>query len=112
MAFSEAGGPTIRFATYSTDSEEPITLDITLEVDEIDGSWNFVYFGYNGETGSVYAAVKGSNSDMKVATASGITHDSSDTLDFQVGSPAGSYTINGYYFNNQINTGDASYFGS
>jgi hypothetical protein len=49
-AFGDAGGPVIRFATYTTGSDEPITLDLTLEVDEIDGSWNFIYFGYNHET--------------------------------------------------------------
>jgi len=36
-AFGTAGEPVVKFATYSTDQTDPIILQLSLEVSEIDG---------------------------------------------------------------------------
>jgi len=60
--FGTAGGPVVSFITYSTDSDEPITLQLALDTSEVDGAWNFVSFSYSAESESVYAGLKGGNS--------------------------------------------------
>lgn len=37
LPFGTAGGPVIKFATYSTSKSEPVNLEIELDTDEIDG---------------------------------------------------------------------------
>jgi len=39
---------------------EEVQIDIPLDVDEVDGSWNWIYFGYSHETKKAMAALKGS----------------------------------------------------
>jgi hypothetical protein len=56
--FGEAGGPVIRFTTYNLNGEN-VDLDIELDVDEVDGAWNWIYFGYSAAHQKVVAAVKG-----------------------------------------------------
>jgi hypothetical protein len=43
---------------------EEVHIDLPLEVDEVDGSWNWIYFGYSHASGKVSAALKGSKSDL------------------------------------------------
>jgi len=43
-----------------------------LGTDEIDASWNFLYFGYDASEEMVYASLKGSKSDIQVKTVYGI----------------------------------------
>jgi hypothetical protein len=103
--FGAAQGPVLRFSTYSISSDETVNIDIELDVDEVDGSWNFIYFGYNADTQLVTAAVKGSKSSLKTRTKHGIVHNAPKKLNFAAGNPGGSHTVNGYYFNIQFNYG-------
>jgi hypothetical protein len=59
-----------------------------LGTDEIDASWNFLYFGYDSINEKFYAALKGSKSDIQVKTVTGVAHSAVPAgLTFQVGSP-------------------------
>jgi hypothetical protein len=53
---------------------EEVHIDLPLEVDEVDGSWNWIYFGYSHGSGKVSAALKGSKSDLKTKLVSNIAH--------------------------------------
>jgi hypothetical protein len=55
---------------------------LELEANEVDGIWNFVTFSYNGATSTVYAGLKGGLSKTKSATATGVTHLTSNSLTY------------------------------
>jgi len=46
LPFGSAGGPYLRFSTYNLNGES-VNLDILLDVEEVDGAWNWIYFGYS-----------------------------------------------------------------
>jgi len=48
--FGEANGPVLRFASYNLNKkgdDQSVNIDIALDADEVDGSWNWIYFGYS-----------------------------------------------------------------
>jgi hypothetical protein len=49
LPFGSAGGPYLRFSTYNVGGDN-VNIDIRLENDEVDGSWNWIYCGYNAAT--------------------------------------------------------------
>jgi hypothetical protein len=55
-------------------NSEEVHIDLPLEVDEVDGSWNWIYFGYSHDESKVLAAVKGSRSDLKAVIRNNIGH--------------------------------------
>jgi hypothetical protein len=55
---------------------EEVHIDIPIDVDEVDGSWNWLYFGYSHEENKVMAAYKGSKSDLKAVIKSNVSHNS------------------------------------
>ena len=47
LPFGANNGPVISFSSYTTSGGNNINADIKMEVDEIDGVWNWIYVGYN-----------------------------------------------------------------
>jgi hypothetical protein len=61
---------------------EEVHVDIPLDVDEVDGSWNWIYFGYSHTENKIMAALKGSKSDLKTVLKSNIAHNMPEKLLF------------------------------
>jgi hypothetical protein len=45
-------------------SGEEVHIDIPMDVNEVDGAWNWIYFGYSHLSSKVRAAYKGAYSDF------------------------------------------------
>jgi len=90
---------------------DEVHIDISLDVSEIDGSWNWLYFGYSHTDEKVMAAVKGSHSDLKAVLKSGIAHNNPSKLLFQAGNPGSHHTINGYFYDVKFHYGIGSFMG-
>jgi len=61
---------------------EEIHIDIEMDVEEIDGSWNWLYFGYSHTESKLTAAYKGAKSDLKAILRNSVSHDSPSSLKF------------------------------
>jgi len=61
---------------------DEVHVDIPLDVDEIDGSWNWVYFGYSHLSSKIVAAVKGSKTELKTKLVSDVAHNMPEKLLF------------------------------
>lgn len=90
---------------------EEIHIDIPIDVEEVDGSWNWLYFGYSHINNKVTAALKGSRSDLKAVLKNNVAHNNPNKLVFQAGNPGGHITVNGYYFDVKFQYGEGSYMG-
>jgi len=72
-----------------------------------------LYFGYKDN--EVYAALKGSKSDMQVKSGTGVSalNAVESFLQFYTGAPdANSYTINGYFYGVNFAYGPSSFLNS
>jgi len=87
LPFGSAGGPHLRFSTYNAGGDN-VDIDIEVDPSEIDGAWNWIYFGYSSTSHKVFAAYKGEHSDLKVKMESNVVHNNPEKLHFKVGTPA------------------------